>query len=189
MQVNGVFVTDLQDVTLCRRALDAMLLIFDVRCPAEPLVAPGLPVAVKLPDLRLIIAAGDNEQMIDTSSLKAIAAEHRCSVVALAVDPSKGWRRTIFDIAVWDRREVVQHESYRLWMSLPPNEAVFLVPEHQLHGEAFVATGGGIAPRRDPYRSLANRTAGLEVGQDRLDRHIWGGARNYLAATAGDGRS
>lgn len=141
-------------------------------------IAPGW---AKVPERKLILAAGDKGYILDFTTLRPLAIEHKCDVVATYCDQWRQGHRFQFDLVLTRVAKTTICEAYRLWMA--SGGACFFVPGT---GDGPVISAMTLrlsVAKRPPFKKAADRLIGITRGQAELHTRIYGGR-----STAADDR-
>lgn len=126
----------------------------------------------KLPQRKLLFTAGDNDHILDFTTLRPLAIKEQCDVVATYLDPSKAGHPYQFDLVLSRNNKTTIYEDYRLWMA--SGGGCFFIPESG-DGPVISAINSRLSlVTRPPFRKPAERLIGITRGQAELHTRIFG---------------
>ena len=135
---------------------------------------PGwrIPGWAKLTDRKLLLTAGDNDHILDFTTLRPLAIKEQCDVVATYLDRSKIDHPYQFDLVLTRHNKTTIYEDYRLWMA--SGGACYFIPEA---GDGPVISAMTLRlslVKRPPFCRPADRLIGITRGQAELHTRILG---------------
>ena len=133
----------------------------------------ALPIALAMPDIDLLIAAGDNRQGLSPFALKPLALTHGVNVIATWADRILSGHAFEIDAVLLDGDEAVQFPAYRLWMA--PRRGNWLVPPSGNGDAVLLGLEGPRLWQRPPWLDPLDLTLGIARGQAWMQHAVYAG--------------
>lgn len=134
---------------------------------------PAIPAALAMPDIDLLIAAGDNRQGLSPFALKPLALAHGVNVIATWADGILSGHAFEIDAVLLKGDEAVQVSAYRLWMA--PRRGNWLVPPDGDGDAVLLGTDGPRRWKRQPWQDRLDLTLGMVRGQAWMQHAVYAG--------------
>ena len=134
---------------------------------------PSVPAALAMPDIDLLIAAGDNRQGLSPFALRPLALAHGVNVIATWADGILTGHAFEIDAVLIEGGEAVQFSAYRLWIA--PRRGNWLVPPNGDGDAVLLCANGPRRWKRQPWFDKLDLTLGIARGQAAMQRTVYAG--------------